>query len=384
MISIDAVFFIALLILAPFVLHFLQAKLRWLYPYIFLAINVVVYGLSIQNWLQGLVCVLWIVLPFIYVKIFAKKAPLIILLLVGFVYLNQYDWIFASLNIPYLFAFRIFGLSYILFRQIDFILQTDGKANFVKYLNYLLSFYTIISGPIDRFDTFCERFENPLPPLQLETLLATLNRILNGYIKIFILSYYCHKIASDHFAMLQQTFQLVPFMIFAFVNVAYIFFNFSGYCDVVIGFAKIAGIILPENFNKSYLAQDINDFWSRQHITLTKWITDYVFNPFIKFVSTKGVPFNLAMYLSFFVAFLFAGLWHGSTLNYLVYGLLQAIGVCVTQLYLTVLKKKLGSKKAVRLHRSKPSIKIIEIIVTQTYIALSFIFIGYDIIGMLF
>jgi len=388
MISIDSIFFIGLLIIAPIVFHAFRQKVCS--KYFFLLINAFVYLCTIQTIEQGIVSFIWLLLPFVYLQVFEKKAPIILFLICGFVYLNRYDWIIMSIGLPYLFTFKIFGLSYILFKQIDYIIQydkkdkSDTKYDVVNYMNYLLSFYTIISGPIQRFDEFVNGMRKMLPPLEIKPLLLTLNRILNGYLKIMVASYFCNKIAQSQFTLLQQTLQVSTILIFAFANMAFIYFNFSGYCDVVIGFAKIAGIILPENFNKPYLAQDVNDFWSRQHITLTKWITDYVFTPFVRFVNGRGMPFQASLYISFFVAFLFAGLWHGSTINYLIYGLLQAVGVCLTQIYVTLLKKKFGKKKAIKEFRSKRLIKSIEILVTQTYIALSFVFIGYDIVGMFF
>lgn len=322
----------------------------------------------------------WILFPYLNKKITNRKIIIIPIIILGFIMLNQYTWI-VPIELP--MYLRVFGLSYIVFRQIDYLFY-EGEYNhsLFLYLSYLLSFYSIVAGPIQRYEAFSKTLLEPSDDLDNSSVLNQINRIVNGYLKVFLISALLHNYADSLFLKIPSN----PLLIlpFAFVNMAYIYFNFSGYCDVVIAFARLANFELPENFNKPYLAHDINDFWNRQHISLTQWITDYIFVPLsYKLMSIKIMSFNTAQYITFFITFLIAGLWHGTNLNYLVYGLLQGLGVCLVKAYNDFLKKKFKTRKKVREFRKKKSIHFTEIVLTQTYIAFSFIFIAYDSISLL-
>ena len=106
-------------------------------------------------------------------------------------------------------------------------------------------------------------------------------------------------------------------MVFYFYPI-YLYFNFAGYCDIVIAASRFFGMKLPENFNRPYLARNVIEFWTRWHITLGTWIRDYLFMPMYKPVVErwpKRAP-SLA-WIFYFLAFVVAGAWHGGTANFL-------------------------------------------------------------------
>jgi D-alanyl-lipoteichoic acid acyltransferase DltB (MBOAT superfamily) len=379
--QISSWYYILIMVLAPLVLKGKYKK------YIFFAVSMGVFYIASAGPIAFLFSILYIIIPYFYVRFFKTKWPLIVIMVAAFLYLKRYDWIFKTAHIPYLISFGVFGLSYILFRIIDYVINAEfleeGQKSVIDYLNYVLSFYTIICGPIMNYSNFVKDFYEAKEPLDRSGMLECLDRIAGGYVKILLLSNLCQKAADYGFGLISDQLRVLPMLLFAVSNVLFIYFNFSGYCDVVIAFAKLAGFKLPENFDKPYLANDISDFWNRQHATLTKWITSYIFTPVTKKLTGK-MTLDSAQYFGFFAAFLFAGLWHGTTLNYLVYGILQAIGVCLTKLYTSAGIKKQGGRKAFREYRKKPAVRAAEIAVTQIYIALSFMFIGYDMIGLFF
>lgn len=373
MIGIDSIVYIAILVIAPLSLN---SKYR---KHAFLFLSVVTLVLSMKTPEALVLTFVWISFPFI-LKPYLKKGILVITILIGFLVLNQYTWI-IPLTLPG--TLKIFGLSYIVFRQIDYLFyEGTYNGNPMYYYSYVISFYTIIAGPIQRYEKFCDNLDNPSEALDDAEILEMINRIVNGFLKVFLISALLNNFSNSLFT--QITGNKILILPFAFVNMAYIYFNFSGYCDVVIGFARFSRIKLPENFNKPYLAKDINDFWSRQHITLTQWITDYVFMPLNYFLMNRiNLSLNMSQYISFFITFLVAGLWHGTTINYLVYGITQGIGVCLVKVYTSVLTKRLKTRKAVRNYRSKMYVKLGETLLTQAYIALSFMFIGFDMVGLI-
>jgi D-alanyl-lipoteichoic acid acyltransferase DltB (MBOAT superfamily) len=146
---------------------------------------------------------------------------------------------------------------------------------------------------------------------------------------------------------------------------------------------KLSGFKIDENFNKPYLAVDLSDFWSRWHMTLTQWLTNYVFNPIVViFARTEKLSIEKVQVLAFFITFLVAGLWHGTTMNFLIYGLLQGLGVSLSKVITDYRIKRLGGRKAFRAHRQKPWVKAIEMTITLSYVSLSFLFFSFDVLAL--
>lgn len=394
-ISIGSGVFALILILAPFLLN--KSEYR---NYIFLFLNILVYAISgITSPLQLLVFLIWIFVPYFAItKLYQKKYTktiLVILMVACFCYLMQYDWIFKRAGIPYAFLFKILGLSYFLFRQIDYIMQyeylleSNVKLSLIDYINYLLSFYTLLAGPILRYEAFVTDFYEEKAKLEKDEVLALINRAVNGYIKVYVISSILMYYAKFYFEGLGKhsniVFEIAAFVIFALFNGWYIYFNFSGYCDVVISFAKLSGLTVAENFNRPYLSRSVVEFWNRHHITLSEWIRDYIYSPLFKSFLSGPLKKNmkLAQYISLFVTFVIAGVWHGTTVNYLIYGLFQGLGIVVATIFKAWLKKKLGKKKFKEYEKNK-WIGIVEMCVTWTYICLTFSFVGFDVAGLLF
>lgn len=388
--SVGAPVFVAFLVISPLLLrnHWKHRNL------VFLVLNLILYLGGVKCWQQAVVAAVWILLPYFAVKyIRGKKSLLLVPMLLCFAYLMQYDWIFKTLSIPYAFAWKLLGLSYFLFRQIDFIMQYEYlkeekiRITLVDYLNYLLSFYTLLAGPIQRYERFVTDFYEEKQALKKEEIYGCLNRALNGYLKVFVVSGILMHYATHWFERLgtHGNFmkEAAAFVIFAFLNGWYIYFNFSGYCDVVIAFAKLSGISVPENFNRPYLSRSMVEFWNRHHITLSEWLRDYVYSPMFKgFLSCPlHISARFFQYLALFLNFTIAGIWHGTDMNYLVYGLLQGVGIIASMLYKEILRKKLG-KQRFKAYQQNPFVKWAEIACTWMYICLTFSFVGFDVVGL--
>ena len=128
----------------------------------------------------------------------------------------------------------------------------------------------------------------------------------------------------------------------------YLYFNFSGYVDVVIGVARFFGIVLPENFDHPFSAENFINFWSRWHMTLSGWLKTYVYNPSIMFLMERVTQRSLAPYLAaaaFFVTFFLVGLWHGQTSEFLFFGFLQGGGVAANKFYQVFMTQRLGRQR---------------------------------------
>jgi len=128
----------------------------------------------------------------------------------------------------------------------------------------------------------------------------------------------------------------------------YLYVNFSGYTDVVIGAARFLRIALPETFNRPFSSQGYMESWSRWHMSLSNWFKTYVYSPLVlvlmrRFPSRNVEPF-LAVF-AYFVTFFLVGLWHGQTSQFVILGLLMGLGMSGNKMFQIQMQKRLGRAK---------------------------------------
>lgn len=370
--------FIAVLLIFPLLPHH---RIRWRLA-LLVGFSLLVLGFSFKSTVEVLVFGVWLISPTILSRLNVKKSLIITIMVIGFIYLNGYTAGLSSLGLTQP-GFRLIGLSYILFRQIDYLLNEPTEPwSFERglwYFGYVTSFYTLIAGPIQRYPAFVEMMSktnrNELPDQDL-------HRVLTGLVKVVFISAILKDQTDAAFAAMVQTPAMM--LVFALLNSTYLYMNFSGYMDVVVGAARLAGLSLPENFNRPWLARDLADFWSRWHMTLSSWLTDYVHNPILTVINrTERIAIENAQIIAIAVTFLIVGLWHGSTVNYVVYAILQAVGLGFYAWRNRRLIKRFGSRKQANAYRNQKVVTMVERMVTLTYMVISFSFVGYDMLGML-
>ena len=110
-----------------------------------------------------------------------------------------------------------------------------------------------------------------------------------------------------------------------------IFFDFSGYTDIAIGMGLLMGIRLPENFNAPYLKPNLTQFWNNWHMTLTQWFRAYFFNPLTRTMRSgkKPAPVWLVILVTQVATMTLIGLWHGMTLNFILWGAWHGLGLFI-------------------------------------------------------
>ncbi|MCR5527109.1 MAG: hypothetical protein K6F39_06975 [Lachnospiraceae bacterium] len=382
----------------------MNLKREWR-QYIFFIVNIVVFTLTLKSVYAGIIAVFWIITPYLMAPFLVQESeksisrflkPLFyILMLVGFLYLMHYDWIIIFKKLPYFAALKFLGLSYLLFREVDYTMQYEYlremkvRITIVDYINYVLNFYTIMAGPIMRYEEFVTDFyDSEKPALDGNAVMDQAHRIIFGYVKVYVISSFMSWFASYWFGRISEAGNLakavIIYVLFAVFNALFIYFNFVGYCDVVAGGAALCGMTLRENFNKPYMARSMTEFWNRHHITLSEWIRDYIYSPVIKKLISGPCKKNLfaGQCAALFITFLIAGIWHGTNLNYVVYGLLEGLGVVISSVRKSKLQKKYG-KKGYKEYEKKLPVIIFEHAWTMLYVALSFSFVGYDVIGFI-
>ena len=289
-------------------------------------------------------------------------APGVAALVAAFAYLRGYDLVLAILPegswMPQLAAA---GLSYLLFKVIHVVVDAAGgrlaRLEFVSFLAYCFNFTTFLLGPIQRYQSFVDQWdgrEEPLAP-DLASHLDATNRVLRGFLKKWVLAEYVSRwallpgesIAGMGFGEI---------LVGAWVFYLYLYFDFSGYCDVVIGIGRLMGVAPPENFWLPFLSPNVAQYWLRVHRSLTEWLTDYVFHPLYTTLlrSPRMRDHRLASRnIAIASTMLVAGIWHGTTLSFVLFGLVHAFYQVVYRTTEHVLTKRLGVQglRALRVNR---------------------------------
>jgi len=274
----------------------------------------------------------------------------LVILLATFIFLQRYDALAYVLPPSMLrHSFRIVGLSYILFRQIHFVV--DSMQGQIKdpslwtYLNYQMNLFTLLAGPIQSYQNFSSTWKRREPVLtDFHALLKSYMRIFLGVIKIAGVATACLFAYNELSAQLFHAYLgwyplgwltvILKFGGIFYLYPAYVYFNFSGYCDIVIATGALFGEKIPENFDQPYLSRNMIDYWTRWHRTLGFWIRDYTFTPMYKGIATNWPErADSLAFLCYFVALFLAGVWHGSTLNFVIFGLLHGAGVSAAKLW---------------------------------------------------
>jgi D-alanyl-lipoteichoic acid acyltransferase DltB (MBOAT superfamily) len=273
-----------------------------------------------------------------------------------FVWLKQYTFL---PHVTFLRStYTTLGLSYIFFRVMQMMIDANGETrhrgiDIVSYLNYTVNFTTLVAGPIQSYPEFIEQHLAPTrPPLTIMDMGSGLERIVIGFFKVNVLCLVFSMLQSQAITALSanqaiRDRALTGAMITACYTL-YLYFNFSGYTDIVIGVAKFLRITLPENFNRPFAADNFLEFWNRWHITLSHWLKTYVYNPLLivlmrRFPSPKIEPFLGVG--AFFVTFFLIGVWHGRTSEFIFFGVLLGAGVSFNKLFQIEMARAMGKKQ---------------------------------------
>ena len=261
------------------------------------------------------------------------------------------------------------GISYMSFKTIQIMLEiSDGlikeKISVKDYLQFLLFFPTVSSGPIDRSRRFLKEINEVMPRKDyLELAGDGIYRIVLGLLYKVVLSTYFYQILLA----LSNTGTVVYSIKYMYLYTLYLFFDFAGYSLMAVGSSNVLGIQTPMNFNKPFLSIDIKDFWTRWHITLSTWLRDFVFSRVLMQVIRKKWFKNRlhnAAY-AYMVNMLVMGFWHGLSVSYIAYGFYHGILMSGFEIYQ---KKSTFYKK----HKNKTWYKLISWFVTMNLVMVGF------------
>ena len=261
------------------------------------------------------------------------------------------------------------GISYMSFKTIQIMLEiSDGlikeKISVKDYLQFLLFFPTVSSGPIDRSRRFLKEINEVMPRKDyLELAGDGIYRIVLGLLYKVVLSTYVYQMLLA----LSNTGTVVYSLKYMYLYTFYLFFDFAGYSLMAVGSSNILGIQTPMNFNKPFLSVDIKDFWTRWHITLSTWLRDFVFSRVLMQVIRKKWFKNRlhnAVY-AYMVNMLVMGFWHGISVSYIAYGFYHGVLMSGFEIY----QKKSNFYKQ---HKNKTWYKLMSWFVTMNLVMVGF------------
>ena len=318
-------FFLILALVIGFIINYLGKRTEYYILALSLIFAIVIYGKNtlMLSYLIGFIIYQYILVMIAQKTQDVKHLKILVFLSIVPLIINK---VFA-LTHWHLLAF--IGISYMSFKTIQIMIEiSDGlikeRISIIDYIQFLLFFPTVSSGPIDRSRRFMVDIKEQMPRDEyLELAGVGVYRVVLGLLYKVVLSTYSYH----YLVLLTNTGTVIYSIKYMYLYTLYLFFDFAGYSLMAVGSSNILGIKTPMNFNKPFLSIDIKDFWNRWHITLSTWLRDFVFSR-VFMEATKKKRFkkrlNTAMY-AYMVNMLLMGFWHGLTISYIVYGAYHGI-----------------------------------------------------------
>jgi alginate O-acetyltransferase complex protein AlgI len=224
------------------------------------------------------------------------------------------------------------GLSYYIFKMLGYLLDVywelmPAQRSFAAVALHSAFFPQLVSGPIQRAGSFFEQLQRLDAPDPKE-FLTGLRRILFGLFKKVVIADTLATV-SQHAHAHPALFSPLELLAAAYCFAIQLYMDFSGLTDIAIGLGLLFGIRGPENFDLPFFAPNIQVFWRRTHMSLTTWLTDYLFTPLRMSFRRLGTT---GLCLAIFINLTAIGLWHGLTWTFLIYGAIHGVYMIVSVL----------------------------------------------------
>ena len=251
---------------------------------------------------------------------------------IGLGYFKYYDFFISNVNVVFktnlslLHILLPLGISFFTFQQLSFIVDSYYKKHlkydFLSYCLFVTFFPQLIAGPIVLPTEMLPQFESEEnKKINWENMNRGLYIFSIGLAKKVIIADTIANFANAGFDMMES----LNFIEAWLTSVSYtlqLYFDFSGYCDMAMGIALMFNIVLPINFNSPYKSTNIQEFWKKWHMTLGRFLTNYLYIPLGG--NRKG---ELKTLRNLFIVFLVSGIWHGAGWNFIIWGMLH--GICI-------------------------------------------------------
>lgn len=245
-------------------------------------------------------------------------------------------------NISWTYVVLPIGISFFTFQKLTYSIDVYRGVHaplkkVTDYALYILMFPQLIAGPIVRFNEIADQIEDRSWNENNNNRLTGFFRFTIGLAKKVLIANVLGEQVDVLFGMEQMDFNTTTAWLGIIAYAFQIYFDFSGYSDMAIGIGRMIGFNFPENFNNPYISQNITEFWRRWHITLGRFMRDYLYIPLGGSRVSKG-----RLYFNLWVVFLISGLWHGAAWNFVIWGAFHGLFLVLDRLFLLRVYKTIG------------------------------------------
>ena len=219
------------------------------------------------------------------------------------------------------------GISFFTFCAISYVIdvfrEEQEPVPFLDFAVYLSFFPHLVAGPIVRVSEFQPQLRRRRNPDAVDATRAA-RLICRGLFKKVVIANYLATAIVDPVFVAPSQHTNWELLVGAWAYAVQIYADFSGYTDIAIGIALLMGIKFPDNFDQPYSSRSIQEFWRRWHMTLSRWLRDYLYIPL---GGNRGGP--RAEYRNLFLTMLLGGLWHGASWNFVIWGAFHGGGLAL-------------------------------------------------------
>ncbi len=276
------------------------------------------------------------------------------------------------------------AISFFIFQALSYVIDAyRGKVKptqLVDFATYLCFFPHLVAGPIVRATEFLPQLRTRPDPRFIDASHAFRLIIAGMFKKVVISAYLSHSIADKVFTNPQGHSALeVLFGIYAYA--LQIYADFSGYTDIAIGVALLIGIRFPKNFDSPYVATSLQDFWRRWHMSLSRWLRDYLY------ISLGGNRRGTARtYINLALTMLIGGLWHGAAWRFVIWGGIHGLGLAIERF----ISERRGARGDIGFERGFLPARLVGWVFTFHIVCFAWIFfraeklqLAFDVLGQL-
>ena len=217
------------------------------------------------------------------------------------------------------------GISFFTFQAISYTVDVKRgliePARLLDTAIYLSFFPHLVAGPIVRAREFLPQLAKPRDPEHV-AVSAGLTLIGLGLVKKVVIADYLGRTVVDPVFAVPQAYHGPDVLLASYAYAAQIYCDFSGYTDIAIGLALLLGFVFPQNFNSPYRATGFRDFWRRWHMTLSRFLRDFLYIPL---GGSRGS--RLLTYRNLMITMVLGGLWHGAAWTFVIWGAFHGLGL---------------------------------------------------------
>ncbi len=249
-------------------------------------------------------------------------------------FVNEWSRFLDSLGLgmplPLLTLALPIGLSFITFQAISYVVDVKRgllpPASTLDFGIYLSFFPHVVAGPIVRAREFIPQLSKPRNPRDVAVGAAVVLIALGLVKKVALADYLAREVVDPVFGV-PEAYAAPDVALAAYAYAAQIYCDFSGYTDIAIGVALLMGFVFPQNFNSPYRATSFQDFWRRWHMTLSRFLRDFLYIPL---GGNRGGKWKTARNLM--LTMVLGGLWHGAAWGFILWGTLHGCGLVIERM----------------------------------------------------